>query len=186
MILLPRKAAKVSAKVTGAGAQARRARGVAAIVDDDLAKSVRNVGDDAELIYQAHALRRSGRLARGIKARATGDTVIVSAVAVDPDSGFDYVRVTRFGHKKAIIRPVGAGGRPRRARTVARSSAGQFSRRGAPALVFESLGQVWKLPYVRGFRPTSDWVADALPEVEAAAATEMEQTGNRIAVRWAK
>src|SRR4051794_9873618 len=121
---LPRKD-RIKAEVKGAGRQASRARSVGRMIDS--AESARNVGDDAELIYQEAAPHRSGRLARGIRAISVGDEVVVSAVAVDPKTGFDYVAVSRFGHRKNVIRPVTKSGQPRKARRTLRTAGGQFS-----------------------------------------------------------
>src|SRR3954466_8881072 len=112
MSLLPRKQSKIKAEVHGAGRQAANARSVGRYIDQT--ESARNVGADAELIYQAAAPHRSGRLKAGIRAIPTGDSVTVTARAVDPDSKFDYVAVTRFGHRKEIIVPVAKSGRPRK------------------------------------------------------------------------
>lgn len=181
---MPRKKSNFSASAEGAGRQAANARNVGRMIDKGMDVSARAVGDDAELIYQAAAPRRSGRLARGIRAIPAGDTVIVTAEAVDPKSGFDYVAVSRFGHRKRIIRPVNRSGRARKARTVSRSARGTFVTRGRAALVFQSRGKTWKLASVKGFRPLNDWVEGALPDIRSAADTEMDKTGNEIAVRW--
>jgi hypothetical protein len=184
MSLLPKKKAKFGAKVEGAGRQAANARSIGRMIDSGMADSARNVGDDAELIYQAAAPRRTGRLGQGIRAVPAGDSVVVTATAVDPKTGFDYVAVSRFGHRKRLIVPVTKAGRPRRARRTSRGLTGRFANRGRGALAFNSRGKRWVLPSVKGFRPRVDWVDTAWPEVSAAADTEMEQTGNEIAVRW--
>jgi hypothetical protein len=180
---LPRKSQKFNAKVTGAGTQAARAREVKRIMEG-LNQSAKRVGEDAELIYQSHAPVRSGRLLRGIRAVAVEDQVIVSAVAVDPKTGFDYVAVSRFGHKKRVIVPVTRGGRHRKSRTIKRGKGGRFVARSAGELVFTSLGRLWRLPSVRGFVPHGDWTDKAWPEVKVIADTEMKKTGNEIEVTW--
>jgi len=180
---LPRRDERFTAGTSGAGNRANAARNVSAAVTRSMAQSARNVGSDAELIYQEHAPRRTGRLARGIKARAVGDQVVVSAVAVDPKTQFDYVDVTRFGHRKAIIVPVTKRGRPRKTLTIARV-AGQFVSRSGGRLVFTSRGRLWRLFSVRGFRPTGDWTDRATPEIQIAADTEMAKTGNQITAAW--
>lgn len=181
---MPRKPNKIRASAVNAGRLAANARKVERVIDDGMRDSVNNVASDAELIYQAAAPRRSHRLARGIRAVPIGDQAIVTATAVDPGSGFDYVAVTRFGHKKRIIRPVTKTGRPRQSRTVTRGPGGRFTKRSAAALSFFSRGQQWLLPSVRGFRPKVDWVDAASSQIDQAAGTEMDRTGNEIAVRW--
>jgi hypothetical protein len=123
-------------------------------------------------------------LKHGIRAFPIGDEVIVTTRAVDPDSGFDYVAVTRFGHRKRLITPVAKGGNARKSRTAKRGASGRFVTRGIGYLRFESRGRTWILPSVRGFRPRTDWVEKAWPAVKSAADTELEQTGNKIEVRW--
>src|SRR4051812_44537003 len=184
MSLLPKKKARFSAKADGAARQASNARSIGRMIDKGMEVSARNVGDDAELIYQSAAPRRSGRLSHGIRSIPAGDTVIVTATAVDPKTGFDYVAVSRFGHRKRIIIPVTKGGRPRKARKTSRGLMGRFAKRGPGALVFNSRGRRWMLRSVRGFRPKVDWVDKAWPGVKEAADTEMDKTGNEIAVRW--
>lgn len=185
MSRLPKRRSRINAKVEGAGRQAKAAREIANMLN--LERSARDVAKDAELIYAANAPHRSGRLSRGIRAVATGGgDVAVTATAVDPDTGFDYVRVSRFGHRKALIFPVTKRGQRRQSRTKVRDpKTGRFTSRGRSALVFNSRGKTWKLPYVKGFRPKGDWVARSQPEITAAAETEMEATGNKIAARWA-
>jgi hypothetical protein len=175
---------KITAKVEGARELAARASAISGILDNELTRSAQQLGVDAELIYQRHAPRRSGRLARGIRAVALGDQVFVSAVAVDPKSQYDYVGVTRFGHRKRVIVPVTKRGLPRKARTVRRTKTGQFAERGRGHLVFQSLGRWWFLSHVRGFRPKTDWVQDAWPEVKMLADAEMEKLAREITVTW--
>lgn len=184
MSLLPRRTETFRVLASGAREQASRAREVSREIDAGMQASARNVGSDAELIFQAHAPKRTGRLARGIRAIPAGDTIVVSATAVDPKSAFDYVGVTRFGHQKRFIVPVSKSGRARKSRTVLRTSTGQFSTRSAAKLVFTSRGRLWRLSRVRGFRPKGDWVDRAIPEIQVIADTEMEKTGNRITAVW--
>ena len=181
---MPRKPMRITASTQGAGQQAKRAREIVRMIDRDMAESARNVGDDAELIYQAAAPVRTGRLKAGIRAVSVGDEVVVTARAVDPDTGFDYVAVSRFGHRKRLIVPVAKGGNARKSRTVKRGASGRFITRGLGYLRFASRGRTWVLPSVRGFRPRGDWVDRAWPSVKSAADSELEQTGNKIEVRW--
>ena len=181
---LPHSEMNFSADAGGAGNQASRARAVSSEITAAMIRSARNIATDAELVYQEHAPRRTGRLARGIRATALGDQVVVTATAVDPKTGFDYVGVTRFGHRKALIVPVTKRGKPRKSRSLRRNLSGQFISRGAGFLVFTSRGRLWRLRSVRGFRPIGDWTDRALPEIRQVADTEMDQTGNKITVAW--
>lgn len=165
-------------------AQARRARDIERILNEELPKFARNVGTDATLILETYAPIRSGRLKHGIRATPIGPQVVVSATAVDPRSGYDYVAVTRFGHRKRFIVPVTKSGKARKSRTVKRNVAGQFTARGEASLMFTSRDRIWMLPRVRGFRPRGDWVDRAWPEIKDAADGEMQKMGHEIEVVW--
>lgn len=139
------------------------------------------VGADAEIIFQAHAPKgRSGRLSRGIRARSHGSDVVIEAHARDPETGFDYVRVSRFGH---TVRRIYAGAVARSLSSPARFTAagGVRSRplKGAQALntpfgLFAS---------VRGFHPKVDWAEAAYHEVQEVAGEHMEAFGRGIVRR---
>lgn len=179
---MPRNTQRFKAGVN-AGRQATKARQISEISDQGVLKAARNVGTDAELIFREHAPVRSGRLARGIRATALGNQVVVTAVAVDPKTGFDYVAVTRFGHRKAVIVPVNRKGQARKSRTVRRVR-GRFAKRAAGMLVFTSRGRLWRLGSVRGFKPRGDWVDKAWPEIKIVTDAEMEKIKQEIEVVW--
>lgn len=180
---LPRKTQRISASTGGAAGQARRAREVGSVVSG-LDKSGRKVAFVSQSIYKQHAPKRSGRLARGIKVTAVGDTAVLTVNAIDPGTGFDYVAVSRLGHRKRYIFPVTKSGQPRKTRRAKRGPGGAFVVRDAGKLVFRSRGKIWRLSGVRGFRPKADWVKTAFPEVKAVADAEMELTGHKITARW--
>src|SRR5687767_6696109 len=67
----------------------------------------------------AQPLKDSGTLQRGIQARQTGRLSFdIHVRAIDPESGFNYAPVTRFGHDVEIIRPLGATEASRRGRIM--------------------------------------------------------------------
>jgi hypothetical protein len=183
---LPRKSQKIDASVNASG-QARRARDVSNTVDE-LDQVMNSVAKDAQEVYRKHAPRRSGRLQRGIRVVPAGESIVLTAKAVDPQSGYDYVAVSRLGHRKRYIFPVHKSGRkagqPRSALSSRRGKSGQFITRGPGYLKFRSRGKLWYLIAVRGFRPKSDWAKDAAPEVKAIADAGMKRTGNKITTRW--
>lgn len=114
----------------------------ARIVARETRNAVEDLGEDSELVFAAHALRKSGRMARSIAATGlTGDgnpSLVVTAEAKNPETGFDYVGVTRFGHRVSRIYPKQA----------------------------KALRTPWgPRMSVRGFRPATDWRDDALPAV---------------------
>ncbi len=123
----------------------------------DVHDAVVDVASSAEEIYAVHALRDTGRLARGIRARVTGPAAAqVTAHARNPESGFDYVAVTRFGHRLRIIRP-------RRARAL-------------------RLPWGWRA-WARGFKPRGDWADRALPQIKTVAEARVAPIGRNFVVR---
>ena len=99
-----------------------------------MARSRRFVAGYAAPVYRSVAPRRTGRLQRGIRVEEAEGRSRVS-VQARSQAGFDYVGVTRFGHRQRIIRP-----------------------RTARVLRFEVGGRVFFRPWVRGYRPAVDWV----------------------------
>jgi hypothetical protein len=146
-------------------------------LDRRLREAMREVGDDSEVIFQAHALHHTGRMGRGIKSDVVGRNVEVTVTARDPISGYDYVGVTRFGHRKAFIEP-----RPDRAQASVVSTGGRRGtvRKGNAALRFVIGGRVIYRRRVRGFHPSEDWAERAMPEVNANAERVMKTLGQRI------
>ncbi len=84
-------------------------------VPNELSKAVQKVADDAVLIFSGYAPKgRTGKLGRGIRSVsaqgrlssgrfATGRQFAIVAHATN--RGYDYVGVTRFGHRVRFIRP---------------------------------------------------------------------------------
>jgi hypothetical protein len=104
-----------------------------------------NLAPEATKITRGFAPHASGRLERGLKARVRsyGGRISVEVISTArADDGFDYLRVTRFGHKEAIIYPV-------------RKKAIAFIPGGAPS------GKRIVRAWVRGYHPTHDWVEGA-------------------------
>lgn len=132
----------------------------------DLRAEMRRLREDvagaSELIFASHALVRSGRMARGITSRAVGDTMLVTAHAANPQTGYDYVGTTRWGHRVRWIVPT-------RAKML------RFQPRKGGAFIFRAR--------VRGFRPKSDWATDALPEVRAEADRQLASFGRGFTAR---
>lgn len=115
---------------------------------------------DALRITRAYAPHRSGRLERGLKARVRsyGGRVVVEVVSeARSDTGYDYLPVTRFGHRAAFIFPV-----------------------KAKALRFYVGGQLVFRRFVRGYRPTRDWVDDAFRAVEIELDRASAEIGRKI------
>lgn len=153
-------------------------------IQRDLHKAVRDTADDAELIFASHAPRRSGELARGMRARVAGSLALVEAHA-ESDDGYDYVGVTRFGHRARVIRP---------------------KRRPVVKHLYPTKAKAFPLPFgfrawirdfralstpfgfrrrVRGYRPRSDWATRASVRVQLhqAARRNLAQVGRGVTVR---
>lgn len=124
--------------------------------------AVEDLAADAELIFAAHTPSRSGRLARGVSAQSgPGLSAVVVARARNPESGYDYVGVSRWGHRVAFIYP-------KRARAL------RFTTRA---------GRVVFAKRVRGHKPATDWRDDAMPQVEERAEIVASRLGREITVR---
>lgn len=145
--------------------------------DERVSNLLDDVSDDAVKIFQFHALHESGRLRRGIRALKNGGRLEIVAEAVDPDSGFDYVRVTRFGHVVPVIYP------GRKARSI--YSEAQYTRAGGFRVRPLKGAKALKTKYgfkakVRGFRPTGDWAEPAYDEVRILADDLLQEMGEDI------
>jgi hypothetical protein len=77
----------------------------------------------------------------------------------DPESGYAYTGVTRFGHRKKILTPT-------------RSERFQFYSKVA--------GRQISPKSVRGYKPETDWVDDAYPEMVTVLDDSAEEIGRNI------
>ena len=115
---------------------------VAVRLAPEMARTTRFIAGFAAPMYRSAAPKDTGRLRRGIRAESrNGDGVVT--VDARSDKGFDYVPVTRWGHRKDVIRPV-----------------------NGQALRFTIGGRVLYRASVRGYKPTRDWVEVAAKKVE--------------------
>jgi hypothetical protein len=152
----------VKAEPVGARRVAERFARGPAILDDETHDSLVRIGERSELVFAAHALVDTGRMARGVYSLILGDAVIVRVEARDPETGYDYVAVTRFGHASFVIRP-----------------------KRAKALRFGIGGATVFATYTRGFHPAGDWRDRALPQVHAEADIEAQRLAGRLEARLA-
>lgn len=150
-------------------------------IPGEIEKAVGGVADDAELIFQAFAPRASGRLARGIRAIKAGKVALVFVRARDPRTGYDYVAVTRFGHRRSRIRP-----RSDRAPASVVATGSGRATGGQAALRFTMGGRVLYRRSVRGFKPRGDWAEKAEPQIQVILGDAASELGQDIAVKWAK
>lgn len=151
-------------------------------MEREMREAVVALGEETELIYAGFALKRSGRMARGIRANvAGGSTVLVTVHARDPKTGYDYVGVTRWGHSVKVIVPSGARRPASVVSTRRRRARVQYKTGPRPALRLPS----GEFRYsVRGFQPAGDWADKAWPVVKAAGEATAEKLGSKILTRF--
>lgn len=124
-------------------------------------------------VLRAHAPVDTGNLKAGIGviSQQRGKTAVVGvslkATARRPTQvrgparPFDYVAITRFGHRVARIYPKQLR---EPASVVATHRKRKAGRRGALAVGFGN--GLFFFASVKGYKPKSDWVADAGPEIQ--------------------
>jgi hypothetical protein len=120
--------------------------------------SARLLTQGAVTIYRSHAPRRSGRLRRGIRMLSTGGAYVVRADAANPQTGYDYVGVTRKGHRASIIRP-------RQAKAL--------------RIMLPGGGVIFRT-HARGYRPASDWAERAHTQVQRLARSSIVRLAQRV------
>lgn len=93
-----------------------------------------------------------------------GGTVRINlrSPVTDPESGYAYTGVTRFGHRKQFLTPV-------------KAERFQFFSKVA--------GRVINPKKVRGYHPDTDWVLEAKPVMVEAVEESGEEIGRTIATR---
>lgn len=155
----------------------------------DTLEAQRELGRRSEVSFAAHAPFKTGRLIRGISSQESGSTIIVKDEARNPESGYDYVGVTRFGVREARIYPkhrfasVVLATRKRRKGELLTHGYDSFVD-GRPALRFTIGGRVLYRASVAGYHPDHDWAEDALPEVQAQAQVVASRLGETITARF--
>jgi len=126
---------------------------------DDLTEGLkRRLSHEAQEAFRQAAPKKTGRLARGIRARIGQDGFTISMTATN--NGYNYGGVTRFGHRTAFIEPKD----PRRMLRL------QFMG-----------GKTIYRARVRGFHPATDWAGQARVELRSALRRESVLLGRRVA-----
>lgn len=149
--------ARLRVDTSDARSAARKVTAARFAIPTTLRRSQRQLADGAVTVYRRHAPRRTGRLSRGIRVIGGGNALTVRADAKNAETGYDYVGVTRKGHRVRVIRP-------RRAR----------------ALKIQLAGGVIFRASAKGFRPRSDWAQDARPGVLREGQTAQRDLSRRI------
>lgn len=161
----------LKARTVGVDAALRRFLVAAGRLPADTFDAQRELGRVAEVVFGAYVPVKSGRALRGISSDAAGRTVIVKDVARNPESGYDYIGVTRFGHAVARIFPK---------HNAANASVMASGKRKKGALRFVIGGRVLYRASVAAYHPASDWATDALPEVQVEAQAVVTRLGRKI------
>ncbi|WP_297776463.1 hypothetical protein [Mycobacterium sp.] len=136
---------------------------------DATIREVRRLGRVLEDTYREHAPEDSGRVRGSIRAAPffndpSQPRTSIYAYARDPKNGYDYLPVTRFGHRVLAIVP-----KVKRALTVhadGRDLAGD--------------GPYFLAPVVSGYHPFTDWVDDAEQQAVAETADSTRRLGREI------
>jgi hypothetical protein len=159
-------------EVEGAGPVAAKFSRAQRRLQDSIIQEFRPLGRRLQAIYLAHAPSDRG-FEGGIRSRlhaavnfvtAGKPTITVRTTARDSESGYAYLNVTRFGHRKLVIFP-------KHAKALAVRYAGHRN----PHII------AWR-PYVEGYHPDSDWVEDASLEAEGDVAAAELRLGRRVEV----
>lgn len=156
------------AQVRGAGPVAAEFDQDARQVQDAIIREFRTIARHAEDVYRSFAPEDSGRLRESVDARvflgnASTPQITVYARALDPTNNFDYLDVTRWGHRRTFIEP-------QRARMLKVHYAGRDRAGDGPYVL---------RPNVSGVVQPVDWVEEAEQVVEAdfdAAASRLGRT----------
>ena len=160
--------------VHGAGARAVEFTRQQRAVQDGIIREFRTLRGRLQNAYEDAAPVDTGRLHGSIHAafwtRARQPTITVRATARDP-YGFDYLRVTRFGHRKLVILPKHTRRDGRRPMLKVHYA----GHRNPHIFVYR--------PSVRGSRPSFDWVEQANWLVENALDVAQERLARTVTRR---
>jgi hypothetical protein len=182
-----RGAIKIVANPRGVQGVLRSFIAADAALPGDTLEAQRELGRRSEIAFGAHVPVKSGRALRGIGSGLLGAVVTVTDYARNPQSGYDYIGVTRWGHGKIEPKHRGFGAQviaTKRRRGGETLTHGYDSFQSPSALRFSVGGSVVYAKYVREWRPASDWAEDALPEVQAQAQIVASRLGHRIEARF--
>lgn len=116
---------------------------------------------------RAFAPHKSGRMERGLHGRVSsygGRVTIEFSSTARSDTGFDYLDVTRYGHRQAFLT----------------AKHGKVMRFFPSAPDVAGTGKPLYRKFVRGYKPRSDWVADAAEAIEQDMARLEERVGESI------
>lgn len=160
-------------RVEGAGARARDFSRTQRAIQDGIIREFRALKQRLEGIYEDVAPEDRGIIRENLRVafwtRAAEPRITVRSSARDPESGYAYVRVTRFGHRKAVIVPkrrLNREGRP------AMLKVHYMGHRNPHIFVFR--------PSVRGASPSFDWVEQGAWLVDNAVDVAQHRLGRTI------
>lgn len=145
----------IQVKTRGGARVSRALLSGADSTDDELRDAVRITANGAVRLYRAQAPKRTGRLARGVEAHIAGTSATVTVHAHNPQTGFDYAPVTRFGR-------------------------GPIRAQKAKALAFPGPGGIIFRKSVGPWKPSRDWAEGVLPFIAVLARSQLRVAGAKI------
>jgi hypothetical protein len=146
-------------RAAAVGAQFGRMKGQ---LDKEMEQSISETAEALKRVYRFWAPKRSGRLQKGIRAFKSGKAQIDMVVTgVTSESGYNYVAVTRFGHRAATILP-----------------------KNNLVLKLDLGHGFWTFaPQVKGYNPEFDWVEEAFFTAQAVAEHHAKALSTRLQLR---
>lgn len=160
---MPRAAFKFTTKWDGLDKLIVRYKQGLRSIDELTAKTYQRFGREATAIFRDSAPKRTGKMARSIRATTSGGVLSIR-IGAKSQTGYPYPAVTRFGHRKDLIEP-------RTDRNVLRLQ--------LPG------GMVLYRNRVRGFKPAGDWAEQARADLRSALRREMVTLGRDAVRRFA-
>lgn len=154
-----------SATVTGAGPVAARFSRVERDLQTRLNGLMRRVGRTSERILKRAAPKDTRALADSIRAvpySRAGD-INVSIKAHAQRDGFNYLDITRFGHRRRVLT----------AKRKGRAMAVRYAGHRAPEVIAFAMR-------AEGYKPPVDWVEKGWPLINRAVSVEATRMGREI------
>lgn len=159
--------------VRGAGTHAKSLRGAALELDSVIQSEMRTMGARCKQALQAAVprgysdnLHDSVEVSPRRNVRRPGFEIVAGA---EDEAGFDYLKVSRYGHRKSRIRPVRG-----QALSIAETFPGLDAATRGPHKGRTALRSV------RGQRPAVDWVAVGLANSDHELDQMAERVGRRV------
>lgn len=163
---------RIRAKITNAADVGAAFSDAARTLDSGSREMVQQLGADGrDFLRYASPSAPGNPLWEGIRFRSDGKTVNFTIHAYDPESGYDYAAVTRFGHRVEYITPVS-----RKALLIGASRG--FSPAGDDRAANRDF-RAW----VPGYDPAEDWVDSGWTAILQEAEDQLGDLGDKVELR---